>query len=106
LLTKVNTVIATQAQEALERQHMTQELAEIKCEVRDVKALVLTHDRELAVLKDWRESAKSAIETNRSVGVDLRIQLAKALATGGGAGVGIGAVVAIVVAAFKAMGVM
>jgi chorismate mutase len=102
LADKLDQVLGTQVHMAAQQTHMQSDIAEIKCEVKDVKRMVLDHDRDLAVLKDWRTQAAPHIEANRDNVVDLKMQVAKMAALGSSFGV------AISIAGFiaKALGVI
>lgn len=102
LADKLDQVLSAQVQMTAQQTHMQSDLAEIKCEVKDIKRTVQDHDRDLAVLKDWRTQAAPHIEANTGSVVDLKVQVAKMAALGGS----FGAVFGIVVAVLKALGVM
>jgi hypothetical protein len=102
LADKLDQVLNAQVQMAAQQTHMQSDLVEIKCEVKDIKRTVMDHDRDLAVLKDWRAQAAPHIEANQANVVDLKVQTAKMAALGGS----FGAVISIVGFIAKALGVI
>lgn len=102
LADKLDQVLSAQVQMAALQTHMQSDLAEIKCEVKDVKRMALEHERDLAVLKDWRSAVQPSIAANTSGVVDLKVQAAKMAALGGS----FGAVVGVIAAILKVAGVM
>jgi len=80
-------------------EHIHEDVAEIKVEMKKMNGTVRCHDRDLAILKDWRLS-----QGNPAVqGVqDLKVELAKFGVFGGGAGF----IVVLAAIAAKVLGVM